>query len=68
MVITNSSINSVLIRNNRHISLIFLTDNNIESIDLDTNSSIDHIHLTGNPLLPETITYLDGLTNLDVSY
>ena len=68
MGFTGSAINTIIIRNNKHVGLIFLSDNNIESIDLDTNNSIDHIHLTGNPLLSETITYLDGLTNLDVSY
>jgi len=53
MYFTNSSINSVLIRNNKHIGLIFLADKNIESIDLDTIESIDHIHLTGNPYYQE---------------
>lgn len=67
-----SEINEVLIRNTTkmgsHIGLIFLQNNNIQSIELDTIDSVGHIDLTGNPLSSETISYLEGLTNLDISY
>lgn len=64
----NCGITTVTLSDIRHVGAISLANNNIQTIDLSGVSLIDQIDLTGNPLSPETIAYLNGITDLQIGY